>query len=147
MAELLVTTNAEGPSDFDKASGQLVSGWTATGVVIVISDFLLKEGFQDGLRRFIGKQSEVYAIQLLSPQELSPDLTGDLRLVDVEDDDTAEVTMSRALLDYYKRNLTAYCNEVRDFCTKRGIMYALVDSGQSAEQLVLTYLRTSGLLR
>jgi len=142
----LLTTKAQGPSDFDNASRQLVSEWTATGVIVVISDFLLKEGFQEGLRRFVGKRSEVYAIQLLSPQEMSPELTGDLKLVDVEDDDTAEVTISRALLDYYKRNLNAYCNEVKDFCRRRGIVYALVDSGQSAENLVLTYLRTAGML-
>lgn len=147
IAEFLLGTDAQGPSDFNKACRQLTTGQTTKGVIILISDFLLKEGSQDGLRRLIGNQSELYVLQLLSPQELSPNLSGDLKLVDVEDNDVSEVTLSGALLDYYRRNLTAYCNELKGFCTRRGATYALVNSGDSVENLVLTYLRKNGLLR
>ena len=147
MADLLLQTDTEGHSDFDKACRQLSTGGTTSGITIVISDFLLKEGFEDGLRKLIGNRSDLYAIQLLSPQELSPAISGDLKLVDVEDADVSEVTLSGALLDYYKRSLTAYCNQLKDFCTRRGARYALVNSGDSVENLVLTYMRNHGLLR
>ena len=86
-------------------------------------------------------------IQTLSPAELNPGLSGDLRLVDIEDGDVAEITVSNALVKYYKRNLTAYCNELKAFCTRHGAAYVLAGTDDSVEKLVLNYLRRIQLLR
>ena len=48
-------------------------------------------------------------------------VVGDLKLRDVEDDDLAEVTISQPLLKKYKQNLTAYCQDLKNHCTRRGI--------------------------
>ena len=147
MADFILSADAAGMSDFEKACRQLEATRTGSGVLIVLSDFLFKQGYQDGLRRLTSPRYDLYAIQVLSPQELSPPLSGDLRLLDVEDADTAEVTISAALLKAYQRNLAAYCQEIRDFCTRRGGAYVRASSADSAEKLVLTYLRRMGLLR
>jgi len=147
MAEFLLTTECNGVSRFESACRQLAAGRIGTGIMIVLSDFLFKDGFDAGLRRLLGRQYDLYVIQVLCVQELSPELTGDLRLIDVEDADVAEITVSSALLKYYKRNLTGYCNELKDFCTRRGATYVLVNSADSVESLVLNYLRRIRLLR
>jgi len=147
MAECLLTTECEGPSNFDDACRQLAAGRIGSGVMVVLSDFLFKEGYDSGLRRLIGRQYDLYAIQVLCPQELSPDLSGELKLIDIEDADAAEITVSAALSKYYKRNLTAYCNELKGFCTRRGAVYVLANSADSVESLVLNYLRRIRLLR
>ncbi len=147
MAEFLLTGKCDGPSDFNNSCRQLAASRTGSGIMIVLSDFLFKEGFDTGLRRLISRQYELYAIQVLSPQELVPEITGDLKLVDIEDADTAEITISSALLKYYKRNLAAYCNELKGFCTRRGGTYVMANSGDSVEQLTLNYLRSINLLR
>lgn len=147
MAEFLLITESDGSSDFDSAARQLAAGRIGTGVMIVLSDFLFKQGYDSGLRRLIGRQYDLYVIQTLSAQELSPDFAGDLKLIDIEDADAAEITVSAALSKYYKRNLTAYCNELKDFCTRRGIVYVLANSADSVESLVLNYLRRIRLLR
>jgi len=147
MADFLLTGECDGISQFESACRQLVSGRIGTGVMIVLSDFLFKEGYDSGLRRLIGRQYDLYVIQVLSAQELSPDFGGDLKLIDIEDADVAEITVSAALAKYYKRNLTAYCNELKDFCTRRGAVYALANSADSVESLVLNYLRRIRLLR
>ncbi|MBL7154332.1 MAG: DUF58 domain-containing protein, partial [Phycisphaerae bacterium] len=118
MADFLLTAECDGISQFESACRQIVEARIGSGVMIVLSDFLLKEGYDAGLRRLIGRQYDLYVIQVLSPQELSPDFGGDLKLIDVEDADAAEITISAALAKYYKRNLTAYCNELKDFCTR-----------------------------
>lgn len=146
LAEFLLDAPAGGASNFDKACRQLEAGRVGSGVMIVLSDFFFKEGLE-GLKRLSTPRYDLYLIQMLSPQELEPALTGDLRLLDVEDGDTAEVTISAALLKHYKRTLAAWCNEIKDFCTKRGAQHVLANSGQSMEQLVLNYLRRRGLLR
>ena len=147
MAEFLLTSDCEGPSDFGGSCRQLAAGRIGSGIMIVLSDFLFKEGFDTGLRHLISRQYDSYVIQVLSPDELTPELTGDLKLVDIEDADTAEITISTALLKYYKRNLTAYCNELKDFCSRRGAAYVLANSADSVETLTLNYLRRIRLLR
>ncbi|MHC4154197.1 MAG: DUF58 domain-containing protein [Planctomycetota bacterium] len=147
MAELLLTLSSEGLSHFDSSARQIAAGRIGSGIMIVLSDFLFKEGFDTGLRRLMARQYDLYVIQVLSAQELSPEISGDLKLIDIEDADAAEITVSGALLKYYKRTLTAYCNELKDFCTRRGATYVLVNSGDSVESLVLNYLRRIRLLR
>lgn len=147
MAEFLLGTECDGISDFESACRQLALGRIGTGVMIVLSDFFFKQGYDTGLRRLIGREYDLYVIQVLSPQEISPELTGDLKLLDIEDADAAEITVSGALMKYYKRNLTAYCNELKDFCTRRGAVYVLANSADSVESLVLNYLRRIRLLR
>jgi len=147
MADFLLTAQCDGVSQFETACRQIASGRIGCGVMIVLSDFLFKEGYDSGLRRLIGRQYDLYVIQVLSAQELSPDFAGDLKLIDIEDADVAEITVSAALVKHYKRNVTAYCNELKDFCTRRGAVYALANSGDSVESLVLNYLRRIRLLR
>lgn len=147
MADLLLTTPFEGASDFEKACRQIAAGRIGTGIVIVLSDFLFKAGYEAGLRQLMGRQYDLYAIQVLSPQEVDPPLGGDLRLIDIEDADESEITVSAALMAHYKRNLSAYCNELGQFCTRRGGVHILATSSDSVETLVLNYLRRVRLLR
>jgi len=147
MAELLLASRAEGFSDFDRTCRQVAESRTGTGVVVVLSDFLFKEGYESGLRRLMGRGYDLFVIQMLSPQELSPELTGDLKLLDVEDGDTAEVTISGALIRYYKRTLASYCKELKEFCTRRGATCVTTSSAEPVENLMLNYLRRMGLLR
>lgn len=147
LADLLLTTPGEGTSDFDRTCWQLRQGRSGTGLMILLSDVLFKEGYEDGLRRLLGRHYELYLIQILSPQEIRPTLSGDLRLVDIEDADTAEITTSKALLKYYQKNLQAYCQQLQRFCRQRKIHYTRTDTTQSVEGLVLNYLRRIQLLK
>lgn len=147
MAELLLTTECEEFSDFEKACRDVAASRIGTGVTIVVSDFLFKQGYETALRRLIGARYDLYLIHVLSPQEIAPELAGDLKLLDIEDADAAEITVSSALLKYYKKNLAAYCDELREFCTRRGAVYVRANSADSIESLVLNYLRRIQLLR
>ena len=64
-----------------------------------------------------------------------------------EDDDVAEVTVSRALIDRYKRNLKAYCESLKEYCTRRGVSYLFTSTEVGFDQLVLSYLRHRGLIQ
>lgn len=147
MAHLLLTTPDSGLSHLEKTCRQIASERMGAGVIVVMSDFLFKEGFESGLLRLMGPRYDLYVIQVLAPQEIEPILAGDLKLIDVEDFDSTEITISGALLNYYKRNLAAYCNELKDFCARRGAAYVLANSADSVESLVLNYLRRVRLLR
>ena len=95
----------------------------------------------------VGTGYEVFLLQIMSPQELKPDIGGDIRLKDTEDGDTAEVTISAGLLKKYEANLAAYCTRLRDFAAQRGMGHQLIPSSTHVDVLVLDYLRRRGLVR
>ncbi|MFO0904217.1 MAG: DUF58 domain-containing protein [Pirellulales bacterium] len=117
------------------------------GILVLITDLMDKSGYETALRWLVAQQLDVYVIHVLSPAELKPDLQGDLKLVDVEDGDIAELTVSRPLLDRYERTLAAFVNGAREFCARRGINYTMTSSETPVEQLVSSYLRKRGLVR
>ena len=85
-------------------------------------------------------------MQTLSPQEIEPDLQGDLKLRDMEDDDMAEVSITQPLIKQYKANLNAYCLALKDYITRRGGTYLFTSTSVPFDTLVLNYLRERGLL-
>ncbi len=135
---------------FDEAMRSIALARQGRGVMIIISDFLLKQGYEKGLRYLAGGGYDVYAMQVLSPEEIDPaanGVAGDLRLVDVEDRDVNEVTITPPLLKAYRDRLNAYCGAMREFCIRRGITHVLVDTQTDLDELLLGYLRKRGLLR
>jgi uncharacterized protein (DUF58 family) len=117
------------------------------GIVVLLSDLMDKSGFQSALRYLVSKDMDVYVIQLLSAEELEPDVQGDLKLVDCEDDDVAEVTVTGPLLKKYKQTLATFVDSAKDYCTRRGMAYLLARTSIPVEQLVTGYLATRGLVR
>ncbi|MCA9245905.1 MAG: DUF58 domain-containing protein [Planctomycetales bacterium] len=117
------------------------------GIVVLISDLLDKQGYEAALRCLLAQQLDIYVVHLLCDEELNPDVRGDLKLVDCEDDDVAEVTVSAPLLKRYQRTLQAFTGGAREFCARRGITYVLADNQTPVETLVAKYLRRRGLVR
>lgn len=117
------------------------------GIVVLISDLLDKAGFQDALRYLVAQQMDVYVIHVLSQEEIEPDVKGDLRLIDCEDSDIAEITVSAPLLKRYKQTLAAFIESAREFCTRRGMSYLLANNQVPVDQLIASYLRKRGLVR
>lgn len=120
---------------------------TGTGILVLITDLLDKAGYEQALRVLLAKRMDVYLIHVLSAEELQPQIQGDLRLIDCEDADVAEITVSRPLLNRYQQTLRAFVDDARKFCTRRGIGYLMTSSEVPVEQIVSNYLRVRGLVR
>jgi uncharacterized protein (DUF58 family) len=120
---------------------------TGQGILVLISDLLDKAGYEAALRFLLARNFDVYLIHLLSEEELRPDVKGDLRLIDCEDADVAEITVSRPLLERYQRTLAAFVDGAREFCLRRGMTYLMASNSTPVEQLVANYLRQRGLVR
>lgn len=116
------------------------------GVLVVLSDFFIKEGFELGLKYIASGKYDLFGVQCLAPQEIEPELTGDLKLRDIEDGDEAEVSITLPLMKRYKANLNAYCMGLKDYLTRRGGNYLFASTAVPFDTLVLQYLRERGLL-
>ncbi len=131
---------AQGVKDFClRNSGQ--------GILVLITDLMDKAGYESALRFLLAQNIDVYVIHVLSQAEIEPDVTGDLRLVDCEDSDIAEITVSRPLLNRYKQTLATFIDGAKEFCTRRGMSYLMTSTETPVEQLVSNYLRQRGLVR
>lgn len=117
------------------------------GIVVLLSDLMDKEGYQPALRYLLAQSFDVYVVQILSQEELHPELQGDLKLVDAEDGDVAEITVSAPLLKKYEETLAAFVGGAREFCTRRGMSYILANNQTPIDDLVGRYLRQRGLVR
>jgi uncharacterized protein (DUF58 family) len=147
LGRWLLSLEAGGTADFTEACKRIALARRGKGVMIVLSDFFIKEGYEQGLRLLKGRGYDVFCIQVLSPQEIEPDIAGDLRLRDTEDGDMAEVTISAPLLKRYKANLRAWNDQLRDFCARREIGLLTVKSDTPVDTLILDYLRRRGVVR
>ena len=117
------------------------------GVVVVISDFFDKGGYEEPLKYLLAGKHDIFALHVLAPEELEPELSGDLTLVDVEDDDEAEITVSAPLLKRYKQTLSDFVGSLRDYCTGHGISYVLAPTTLPFDTLVVDYLRRRGMVK
>lgn len=147
VVQYLDGLQATGSSDLTAACKQFAIKHTGKGIVVVISDFLDKRGYEDALRYLVARNLDIYVIHVLSKEEVEPELVGDLRLVDSEDDDIAEITISAPLLKRYKDNLNAFVGGLKEWCLRRGIAYIFTTNHNPFDKLILNYLRERGLVK
>lgn len=117
------------------------------GIVVLVSDLMDKNGYETALRYFVAHQMDCYVIHLLSQEELSPDMVGDLKLIDCEDRAEVEITVSAPLLARYQKTLEEFTRGAQEFCVRRGIHYMLADNQTPVASLVGRHLRRQGLIR
>ena len=117
------------------------------GIVVLLSDLMEKTGYESALKYLLAQQMDIFVIQILAQEEMEPEIAGDLRLIDCEDADEVEVTASGPLLKRYRQTLAAFVNGAQEYCTRRGMNYALANNTVPVEQLVGGYLRQRGLVR
>lgn len=117
------------------------------GIVVLISDLMDKQGYEAALRFLLAREMDIYVIHILAPEEIDPEVKGDLKLVDCEDGDIAEITVSRPLMERYKRTLATFIESAREFCTRRGMSYLMSSTATPVDQIVSGYLRRKGLVR
>jgi uncharacterized protein (DUF58 family) len=120
---------------------------TGKGILVIITDLMDKSGYEEALKYLVARDLDIYLIHVLSQEEIEPDIQGDLKLVDCEDQDIAEISVSQRLIDRYKSTLATFIEQARDFSSKRGIVYTMTSTERSVERLVSRYLRQRGLVR
>lgn len=150
LGQWLLAREASGTADFTEAMRSISLARQGRGVMVVLSDFLAPEGAERGLAYAAGRGYDLFALQILSPEELDPaahGLEGDLQLVDSETGAVREATLSPGVLRAYRDRLDAHAAALRASCRRRGIGLAAIRSDTPTEEVLLGVLRRRGLLR
>ena len=116
------------------------------GLLVLFSD-LMDDGWIEGMSALAGRGFEISVVHILAPDEINPDLEGDLKLVDVEQGTAVEVTADFEVLARYRATLADWQKNLHDFCTRRGMNYVPVETSMPLDQLLFTWMRRQGVLR
>lgn len=116
------------------------------GPALLFSD-LLDDAWLEGLRSLAGRGFEVTVVQVLAPDEVNPDLNGDLKLLDSESAAAVEITADYDLLERYRKGLQDWREELRRFCIARGMHYVSLETSLPFDELLFAWLRRQGVLR
>ncbi|MBN1485863.1 MAG: DUF58 domain-containing protein [Chloroflexia bacterium] len=135
-----------GAADLAAALRSYVLQAPRPGPLLLISD-LLDPHWAQGLRALRLRPFEVTVLHLLSPDEVAPDLSGDLRLLDVETEAPCEITADPLTLRRYRQGVAAWREEVRQQCQKLGLIYVPLETDVLIESLIWAVLRQRGVLR
>lgn len=143
----LETVKPEGETSLNRAASEFVARTKRLGVVVLLSDFLAQDGYEEGLKLLNYSRFEPLLVQILSQEEVEPDLTGDLRLVDMEDEEYVDVSFTRQAHSLYRRRLAAFLAGLDGFCKTHRIAYFQTTTSVPFEDLILRYLRQAMMLK
>jgi len=136
-----------GTTDLNRALYDIGRIVTSPGLTIIISDFLAPGGYQVGVRAVRQLRQEVALLQILSPDELDPDIQGDWRLRDSEGNGNVDVSISSSILQAYQQRLTTFTEELAAFAHTHMATYTLIPSDTLLIDVVQRLLRQIDLVR
>jgi uncharacterized protein (DUF58 family) len=117
------------------------------GLLLLLSDLYSLDDYRAGLSALMSRGYEIALLHVLSRDEIDPGLSGDLKLVDVETGESAEVSIDPAVLEDYATRLRAWQDDIRDYCGARGIHYQAVITDSGWDEVLLQGLRRQGVVR
>jgi uncharacterized protein (DUF58 family) len=136
-----------GDSMIDVAVDEVLARHKGRGIAVVLSDFLTLGDLLRPFNRLHAAGLEPHAIQILSRDELEPELTGDVRLVDSETGEALDITGANDLLALYHEHLQALEEDLSAMCRQRGGRYLLVRPDEPMDEVLFDRMRRGGWVR
>ena len=131
----------------DDAISDVLKRHRGRGIAVILSDFLTFGDLSRPLGRLQAAGLEPWCVQVLAPEELDPDLAGDVRLVDCETGAGLDVTRAGDLLALYRDHRLALEEELEAQCSRRGGRFCAVSTAEDLPALLFGTLRRRGWLR
>ena len=133
----------------DLSGGLRTQGFQSgrAGLTVLVSDLFSPTGFMEGLSTLAARGHDIVLLHTLSPEEIEPQIDGDLLLLDIETGDGQEVTVNDATRAMYTERVKYWQNEIGSMCHSRDITYIPIRCDSPLEQVVLTKLKQAKVLR
>lgn len=147
LLQFLESADARGETDLNRALRNYGLRATRPGLLFLISDMLSPLGYEEGIDILGSRGYEIGVIHLLSPDEMDPPHGGDLKLVDIETGEDAEISLDASTLQLYQARLEGWLGDIGRFCSQRNIHYVPVVTKTPWEKLVLQTLRLRHVLK
>ena len=147
MLRFIEDVSADGITDLNIMLEDYARRVRRPGFALIVSDMFSPTGYLEGLNALLSRGHEVVFLHVLAPEELTPTLVGDLRLIDVETGTAQEVTVDASMRDIYQQRLAAWRQEIRAECLRRGAHYFPLRTDMPWERVILSDMRRAGLVK
>ena len=114
------------------------------GIACILSDFLTFSDVQRSFNMLFSAGLEIFALQILSPSEISPELTGDVRLIDCETQHTLDISSAGDLLGIYHEHRTTLEEHLARLCRQQNGRFLSLSSQETPEHVLLDLLCRHG---
>lgn len=135
----------EGLTPFAEASAHLLGQSGLPGVTVLLSDLLTPQW--RSLVNLRAGGSDVMVVHLVCEEDLDPEYSGDLELVDSEDRRRLTVSVTDEVARSYRHRVEQWRQQVAEATGGSGGLYVQVDSKEDLETLLLRTWRRTGVLR
>jgi uncharacterized protein (DUF58 family) len=134
-----------GPTDYAKLVWPIAR--QRPGMTVLISDGLGDTPMEPAIGALQRARQEGAILQLLAPQEITPDWSGDARLKDAESGVEREFTSTPLTQAAYRSALAHRTDEIERGALRHGLRFARLTTDQPIEDMVQRTLRRLGLLQ
>lgn len=118
------------------------------GLSIIISDFLTDNNYEAAIDRLADSKRDILCIQVLTREEMNPQLRGKMHLFDSESiSRTYRRNIDRDIVNAYKAALRYVTDRIREYCAARGADYMLVAAEDTMGEIFFDKLVNAGVLK
>ncbi len=136
-----------GDATIDSAVESMLRRHKGKGLAIILSDFLTPASLARPFNLLYSAGLEIFALQVLGPTEIDPELTGDLRLVDSEHGRTVDVSSIGELHGIYREHRERLEEHVRRQCRMRNGRFLSISSDAPLDWVLFDLLQRQGWLK
>lgn len=133
-----------GETTLPAAMDQFLRLHRGRGAIYLISDFLSPEPLDPAIKRAYSAGLVPYALQVLGPSELRPEMPQDMRLLDAETQAILDVTGTGDLLKLYDGFLAELMDGLSELCKQRGGRFLSLDADLDIGYICKDVLRRRG---
>ncbi len=147
LARRLAGLKPGGQYDFAPTLANELLAIRRAGKVFIVSDFLmLLNSVTRGLGLFNAASMDLTAVQILGGREINGQgLDGDVEVIDSESGERLRVSIGERERVQYRETMTRLTRELKSFCHRRGLHYALFTTDQDFQQFFLRAVSDLGL--
>lgn len=133
-----------GDFPLEQAVESMLTYHKGQGIAVVLSDFLTFGDIPKAFNMLFSSGLETCGIQLLSQEEIDPDLTGDVRFIDCETGTSLDVSSAGDLLGIYHEHRLGLQEHLEANCRKRNGRFLSFSSANSLETILFENLMRQG---
>ena len=137
--------------DFDSKISEAIvpsSVGRGDGYSIIISDFLTDENYEAAIDRLAEQKRDILCVQILSREEINPQIRGKMHLFDSEDQSRFfRKKIDQDVVRAYKDALKYVTDRIRLYCESRGGQYILAPSYTELSEIFLDKFIDMGVVK
>ena len=124
---------------------------SANGLTVIISDFFTESNWKKAVDYLCYKKRQILLVQVVTPEELDPTYDGRVNLIDSESVDLSDsknmrLRITRSMQQAYQEAWRDFKEDIKTFCSKRGVDYISVRTDTPIERVFFGELLKVGIM-